>query len=240
MAEAPAVASANSTPPANSTPIPHSWGIPSCHGEPSAQSDTIRVQGDDMAPSDTTRQNPTSKKAAPTSLTDRQQLALEHLLAGETITATADALGVSRQTIHEWGNDPHFQHALAVGRAERHAAVQRRFERLLEKVLERVEAALDADDPRVQLQAAGLILKHATAPPAPPADFDPIQAQVAHVRAELRREVEREFALTGRPKTALDAVLEDISNDYVEQEVRQRVPGRLRELGLLEPMGAGR
>lgn len=190
-----------------------------------------------MAQSDTTRPNPTSQQAAPPSLTDRQQLAIEHLLAGETITQTAEAIGVSRQTIHEWGTDPLFQHALAVGRAERHATVQRRFERLLEKVLERVEAALDADDPRVQLQAATLILKHATAPPAPPADFDPIRAQVGHVRVEIRRDVEREFALAGRPTTALDAMMEATSDDYVEEEVKRRLPQRLQAAGLLDGRG---
>ena len=55
--------------------------------------------------SDSTPQNAT--------LTHRQKQAIVCLLAGTSISATADRCGVNRTTVHRWRNDPAFQAVMA-------------------------------------------------------------------------------------------------------------------------------
>lgn len=174
-----------------------------------------------------------------TELTDKQRLAIEHLLNGESVTETADAVGVSRQTLYEWQRQPMFHHELELQRADRQTTFRERWERMGGKVSDVVESALDADDMDTKLKAVSLWLKHQAPTPETLAPFDPTLATVEFAREEMRREIVREFTLEGKPliqhvgwnKDALQALC-DGTVDLVDEEVKQRLPDRLRELEL--------
>lgn len=93
-------------------------------------------------------------------LTPDQAAALDLLLAGKTVTETAAAVGVARETVSRWrNNDPAFMAAY-------HAAMQSAYDagqaRLLEartKALDRLAALVDSDDPAIGLKAAAALLR---------------------------------------------------------------------------------
>lgn len=207
-------------------------------------------KGDEMTHSDRTRQNPTAEPVEPLSLTDRQQLptltiaqenAIDLFIQGKSDREVAEAVGVTRQTVNEWRNqNAVFATALHTRRSALWAGERDRLRALVSQAVDVLAQGLESDNERMRHQAAVAVLRcvglfgQDLTPSAPPGDGDPVLAQIQQVRAELRREVEREFARAGRPRTALDSLLELDDQDYVAQEVRQRLPGRLRALGLLE------
>jgi hypothetical protein len=93
-------------------------------------------------------------------LTPDQAAALDLLLSGQTITAAAAAVGVTRETVSRWRNsDPAFQ-------AGYNAALQSAYDattaRLLDargKALDRLAALVDHADPAIALKAAGALLR---------------------------------------------------------------------------------
>ena len=170
-----------------------------------------------------------------TDLSDKQRLAIDHLLSGETITATTEAVSVSRQTVHEWKRDPVFAHELATGQADRQALFQHKWEVLAEKVTQVVDEALSTDDMPTRLNAARLWLSHhSPTPKEPGADFDPVLARYRQVEQDLRRDVEREFTLAGKPlkSGSTQDLLAGSSGevDHVAAEVKERLPERLAAL----------
>jgi hypothetical protein len=69
------------------------------------------------------------------------------LTTGASITATAEAACITRQTVSEWANsDPRFRAALNRRRAELWAEQKDRVRALLPKAVERIERAFEADD----------------------------------------------------------------------------------------------
>lgn len=87
----------------------------------------------------------------PGELSPAQEIALEQLVAGETVTAAAQAAGVDRTTVHRWKREPTFEAAYNRLRAELRDATEARLLRLAEKAARTLEAALDAGDARIGL-----------------------------------------------------------------------------------------
>jgi transcriptional regulator with XRE-family HTH domain len=83
----------------------------------------------------------------PKSLTAAQEQAILLLASGETVTATADAVGVSRQTISEWANrDPDFIAALNRIRQETLDAGADRLRNMVGAALDAVEAGMNSEE----------------------------------------------------------------------------------------------
>ena len=80
-------------------------------------------------------------------LTATQERALLLLASGETVTATAEAVGVSRQTVSEWANrDPEFIAALNSVRQEVLDAGADRLRNMVGAALDAVEAGMNSEE----------------------------------------------------------------------------------------------
>lgn len=83
----------------------------------------------------------------PKNLTAAQEQAILLLASGETVTATADAVGVSRQTVSEWANrNADFIAALNSVRQETLDAGADKLRGMVEKALDAVEAGFDSEE----------------------------------------------------------------------------------------------
>jgi hypothetical protein len=103
-----------------------------------------------------------------------QWAAIDLLATGTSITVTAEAVGVTRQTVSEWANHaPQFRATLNWRRAELWAEQKDRLRALLPKAVERIERAFEADDgdslraALALLKLAGLGDLHETGPTDP-------------------------------------------------------------------------
>jgi len=93
------------------------------------------------------RQNGTRKR-----LNRKQQLAVECLTAGNSITHSADVVGVARSTIYRWlNNDYEFQTALDNVRERLRIEADLRITCLLERAIVAVSSAIDDGDARTAL-----------------------------------------------------------------------------------------
>lgn len=93
-------------------------------------------------------------------LSIEQENALEHLLQGKSDRATAEAVGVSRQTVWEWRNhDPLFIAELNRQRYELWSEANERMKSLANRTLDVVELQLGSDDPKAALAAAKYVLQ---------------------------------------------------------------------------------
>lgn len=127
-------------------------------------------------------------------LTPAQAAALDRLATGSTVTATAEAVGASRQTVSEWLNrNPAFQAALNRRRAEVWGEAADRLRALLPRALDRIEAAIDSDGPE-GLQAAIALLRLAKIDPMPAGSTDPGEIEVELVEAAREMGTRRLFA----------------------------------------------
>ena len=96
---------------------------------------------------DKTRQNATDFDVPP-----NQRIAIEALLAGKTMTAAAEAAGVTRATLWRWSNkDPEFQAALNSFRREAYDLLRMRTASLASLAIDAVEKALRGDDEKTAL-----------------------------------------------------------------------------------------
>jgi hypothetical protein len=128
---------------------------------------------------------------APAELTVIQEQAVMMLAAGQTVTATAEAVGVTRQTVSTWANqDATFMAAVNVARAETLAAGADRVRGLVGKALDAVEKAFEAEDMTAKERAAlGLeLLKQVrlTDAASRPGDTDPAAIRQRQARDMLR------------------------------------------------------
>lgn len=90
-----------------------------------------------------------------TTLTAKQQRAVEALAGGASITDAAAAAGVARQTVHKWITLPAVVEALADVQAEARARAVRRLSAALDRAAARVvDLADSAEDEGVRLRAA--------------------------------------------------------------------------------------
>jgi transposase-like protein len=94
-------------------------------------------------------------------LTEQQFAALPFLASGLTLTATAERLGVSRNTISSWiNNDATFKLALRQIQSETLADIVRKNSALMTAATERLEALLSSPDERICLAACRLIFEN--------------------------------------------------------------------------------
>lgn len=93
-------------------------------------------------------------------LTADQAAALDLLLAGQTVTAAAAAVGVARETVSRWRNsDAAFQGAYNAALQSVYDAGQARLLEARGKALDRLAALVDSNDPAIALKAAAALLR---------------------------------------------------------------------------------
>jgi hypothetical protein len=90
-----------------------------------------------------------------------QEMVLDRLLAGDTVTAAAVAAGVDRSSVHRWfRSDAHFRAAWNRRRRELRDAAAARLMSLARRALDVIEKAVEAGDTGIALavlRGAGLI-----------------------------------------------------------------------------------
>ena len=128
-----------------------------------------------------TRRKPTDSDTRGRPLTESQLTAIELLIAGRNLTAVAETLGTTRQTISVWYNrDPEFRAALNQRRQELQAEMHDHLRALVPAAAEALEQELTG--PR-RLQAAVHLLRAAgfygVSPPQGPTDPEDIRAEEA-------------------------------------------------------------
>ena len=93
-------------------------------------------------------------------LNEQQLAALPFLASGLSLTATAERLGVSRNTVSSWvNNDAAFKLALRQIQAETLATIIRKNRALMETAMERLESLLASPDERICLAACRLVFE---------------------------------------------------------------------------------
>jgi hypothetical protein len=112
-------------------------------------------------------------------LTVRQERAIEHLLTGMTVSATAADLRVDRSTIHRWlREDADFQIVLNLRRREIVEAVQWRLITLVNAAIDALETALSNGDTQSSFKIlSGLGLLNGSLPHIGPVDRKGIDLQ---------------------------------------------------------------
>lgn len=99
------------------------------------------------------------KRHEPAELTPQQIQALELLLAGQTITQTANTVGVDRVTVSRWKNtDPEFAAAYNDGLLSSWDATHKRLIDARGLAITRLEQLLEADD-AIALKAAAALVR---------------------------------------------------------------------------------
>ena len=118
-------------------------------------------------------------------ITPDQIRVLERLLAGETVTAAAKAVGVDRSTLHRWLRDDfEFQAALNRWKRELSNAVQARLLAITHKAAQTVENAVDQGN----LTASLAVLKGMGALSGTPVSSGCEDPKILSEEAELARE----------------------------------------------------
>lgn len=101
-----------------------------------------------------------SYKAPTYELSPQQVEAVELLLTGFTVTATAAALGVSRETVTRWRHsDPGFEAAYNAGLLSAWEASHKRLLDTRGKAIDKLAELLDSDDPAIALKASAALVK---------------------------------------------------------------------------------
>ena len=89
-----------------------------------------------------------------------QAAALDLLLAGQTVTAAAAAVGVARETVSRWrNNDPNFQAAYNAALKSAYDATTARLLDARARAVERLAALVDSKDEATALKAAAALLR---------------------------------------------------------------------------------
>ena len=92
-------------------------------------------------------------------LTQRQVLALPHLLRPGPITEQARNAGISRNTLYRWLEDQNFRECLERLREETLRFSQSEFQAITLKAVDAINDALDSNDIRIRLQAARIVMQ---------------------------------------------------------------------------------
>ena len=92
-------------------------------------------------------------------LTQRQIMALPHLLRPGPITEQARNAGISRNTLYRWLEDENFRQCLERLREETLRFSQSEFQAISLKAVEAINDALDSNDLRIRLQAARIVMQ---------------------------------------------------------------------------------
>ena len=185
--------------------------------------ENIRTEGDIMSETiklDKTRQ-----------LSIEKENAIEHLLQGKSDRATAEAVGVSRQTVWEWRNhDPLFIAKLNRQRYELWDEARERMKSLANRALDVVELQLGSDDPKSSLAAAKYVLQGTQLLGETKLNIGGPTTPDGVILEELQREARKELAAKADPR---DRML-DIFRIEEEAKVlaQGRLKGKMAEAGL--------
>jgi len=95
-----------------------------------------------------------------TELSDQDDLIADLLGQGWTHQRVADAVGVSSKTVQRRMSDPAFSKVVSERRRERFGQLSGQLLTAGDSVMDVLTGALQSEDPKVSLQAAGLILSH--------------------------------------------------------------------------------
>lgn len=165
-------------------------------------------------------------------LSIEQQNAIDHILQGKSDRATAEAVGVSRQTVWEWRKrDILFIAELNRQRTELWSEARDRMKALANRALDVVEHQLDSGDSKASLAAAKYILQGTrllgdtdlpTGGPTTPEDV---------IMARLRSEARIELEADGKHKGPFNIDPFSI-DDEVEDLAKSRLKKALGEAGL--------
>ena len=136
-----------------------------------------------------TRRIPTNPDTPDWTLTPQQETAVDLLASGKTVTDTAAAVEVTRQTVSEWRNQhPGFQAALNRRRQELWIGMTDTLRGLLPKALEVLKSELESETP---LPAAVHVLKacglYGMLPPRGPTEVEDAVLAEEERRSERRR-----------------------------------------------------
>lgn len=154
--------------------------------------------------------------------------AIDLLVLGQSDAQVAEQVGVTRQTICQWRHDnPQFLSELNRRRQGVWQAAHDRFRALLQKAIDKIEAALDGEEglntARDLLNRCGL-----GTIPAPTGETDPEAYLYARALVQARRELgeprsqveEFEAMLTGdyprKLQTRIEELVQDLRGKYLE------------------------
>ena len=119
-------------------------------------------------------------------LTPDQAAALDLLLAGQTVTTAAAAVGVARETVSRWRNsDPAFMAAYNAAVKAAYDAGQARLLDARARAVDTLAGLLDSDDPATALKAAASLLRVPILEPG--GATDPADIAADQTRAQLFR-----------------------------------------------------
>jgi hypothetical protein len=135
------------------------------------------------------RQKTTNPDTPDWTLTPQQETAVDLLASGKTVTDTAQAIAVTRQTVSEWLNHhPGFQAALNRRRQELWVGMTDTLRGLLPKALEVLKSELEGETP---LPAAVHVLKacglYGMLPPRGPTEVEDAVLAEEERQSERRR-----------------------------------------------------
>ena len=180
------------------------------------------VKGDMM--SETTKSDKTRQ------LSIEQENAVEHLLQGKSDRATAEAVGVSRQTVWEWRNrNPVFIAELNRERFELWDEAQERMKSLANRALDVVELQLGSGDPKASLAAAKYVLQGTQLLGETKLNIGGPTTPDGVILEELRREARKELTAKADPR---DRMLDIFRIEEDAKALAQsRLKGKLAEAG---------
>ena len=93
-------------------------------------------------------------------LSPDQAAALDLLLAGQTATAAAAAVGVARETVSRWRNsDPAFQGAYNAALQSAHDAMAKKLLDARARAIDTLADLLESDDQAIALKSAAALLR---------------------------------------------------------------------------------
>ena len=92
-------------------------------------------------------------------MSDKQLAAIDLLLGGQTIVSTAKTIGVTRQTIYNWRDDPLFDETLTSRRRELWSSAAERLRAMVHPSLDIVESELRNPYDRARFRAATAVLR---------------------------------------------------------------------------------
>ena len=92
-------------------------------------------------------------------VSDLQLQALDHLLSGKTIQATADLIGVNERTIRRWQQQPEFITEYKSIKRSNFEAITERLRKMAEKAADNLERLMNSENESVALRANRAVLQ---------------------------------------------------------------------------------
>jgi hypothetical protein len=184
----------------------------------------IRTEGEIM--SETTKPDKTRQ------LSIEQENAIDNLLQGKSDRATAEAVGVSRQTVWEWRNrNPVFIAELNRRRFELWDEAQERMKSLANLAIDVVELQLGSGDPKAALAAAKYVLQGTRLLGDTNLCVDGPTTPEGVILAELRGKARQELEAKNKGRDPFKISLFGIE-DKVQDLAKSRLKKALAEAGL--------